>query len=464
VQSEKGLQGSQVTSIGLAFASVIAVAPTVAGATMVNLGITAIVDDWGVSQQSAQWVSSAYMAALAIGLPVSDWITKRFGLRRTVVTFLVLYFACSIWAAAASGLTSLVVARIFQGLFAGIIQPATLAALYLGFPIQRRGMAVGLFSFATAAAAGIAPWIGGMLVDISDWRSMFFALAIPAAVAIPLVIIYYPSPNSDEPKTSLDWLGLGLLAMSIGLVFIGLHRFAMGDGSIFSQLVLAIAVMAGLYLFWRREISVKDPLIDMRALAKTRMACTCSINFLLGTGLYGSSFVIPLYAQEILGMTANDAGLLLLPGAIFLSIGTLISGKLLNRVSLSVMMSIGIAVFAASNVMLAYVSPTSTFVAFAAIVVLGRLGLSAAHPAVHLAIMKVGSTSVGQSAGLTNLTRQLGGSFGIVALTLIAQWNDVSSNAPISEAGYHRAFIGSALLLGAAVVAVAVYSRAKDEA
>ena len=427
-------------------------------------GFGPIVSEWAVPPHSAQWISSAYIAALAMGLPVSDWLARRFGLRRTVLVFLALYFVSSIWAAAASSLTTLVVARIFQGLCAGIIQPATLAALYVAFPMERRGMAVGLFSFATAAAGGTAPWVGGMLVDWAGWRSMFLALAIPAAAAIPLVFKFYPEKTPDAAETPMDWAGLGLLILSIGLSIMGLHRLATRGGDLLELFVPVIGAVICFYLFWRREISVRNPLIDMRALAQPRMASSCSINFLLGTGLYGSTFLIPLYAQEVLAMSANDAGLVLLPGAVVLMIGTLIAGKLLDQISLSGMMSMGIGVFAVSNVMLAYASPANTFAAFALIVAFGRLGLSAAHPAVHLAIMKSGTSFVGQSAGLTNLTRQLGGSFGILTLTLVAHWGHAPATTLIGQAGYRRAFIASAILLVAAVAAAAIYSRTDDKA
>ena len=455
---------SQSAGIGLATASVIAVTPTVAGATMVNLAIWPIVNEWTVPPHSAQWVSSAYIAALAMGLPVSDWVARRFGLRLTVIVFLALYCVTSIWAAAASNLTALVIARIFQGLCAGIIQPATLAALYVAFPIERRGLAVGVFSFATAAAGGAAPWIGGMLADSAGWRSMFLVLAIPAAAAIPLTYRFYPATTSGTPATPMDWAGLGLLALSLGLTILGLQRVATWDGDMPGLLFPVLGAATGFYLFWRRETSVRDPLIDMRALAQPRMASSCFINFLLGTGLYGSTFLIPLYAQEILGMTANDAGSVLLPGACVLMAGTLISARILDRFSLTAMMSGGIAVFAASNILLAYASPTNTFAAFAAIVAFGRLGLGAAHPAVHLAIMKSGTASVGQSAGLTNLTRQLGGSFGILSLALVAHWGHAPDATMIGHLGYRRAFIASAILLFTAVAAVAIYYRSKGTA
>ena len=429
---------------------------------MVNLAIWPIVNEWAVPPHSAQWVSSAYIAALAMGLPVSDWVARRFGLRRTVIVFLALYCLASIWAAAASNLSALVVARIFQGMCAGIIQPATLAALYVAFPVERRGLAVGLFSFATAAAAGTAPWIGGMLADSAGWRSMFLVLAIPAAAAVPLTYRFYPATTSEVFKMPMDWLGLGLLAMSLGLTILGLHRVATWGGNMAGLLFPLIGAATGFYLFWRREISVSDPLIDMRALAQPRMASSCLINFLLGTGLYGSTFLIPLYAQEILGMTANDAGLILLPAACVLMAGTLLSAKLLDQISLTAMMASGIAVFAVSNILLAYASPANSFATFAAIVAFGRLGLSAAHPAVHLAIMKSGTASVGQSAGLTNLTRQLGGSFGILSLTLVAHWEHAPDVTIIGQAGYRRAFIASAILLFTAVAAAAIYSHAQD--
>lgn len=430
---------------------------------MVNLAIWPIVNEWAVPPHSAQWVSSAYIAALAMGLPVSDWVARRFGLKQTVVVFLALYCLASIWAAGASNLSALVVARILQGFCAGIVQPATLAALYVAFPAERRGVAVGLFSFATAAAAGTAPWIGGMLADGAGWRSMFVVLAIPAAVAVPLAYNFYPATTSGVLKMPMDWAGLGLLAMSLGLTVLGLHRVATWGEDMAGLLFPVIGAATGFYLFWRRELSVRDPLIDMGSLAEPRMASSCLINFLLGTGLYGSTFLIPLYAQEVLRMTANDAGLVLLPGACVLMAGTLISAKLLDQMSLTVMMSVGIAVFAASNILLAYASPANTFAAFAAIVAFGRLGLSAAHPAVHLAIMKSGTASIGQSAGLTNLTRQLGGSFGILSLTLVAHWGHAPDITMIGQAGYRRAFIASAMLLFAAVAAAAIYSSAQSD-
>lgn len=449
--------------IGLAAVSIIGVTPTVAGATMVNLAIWPIVNEWAVPPHSAQWVSSAYIAAMAMGLPVSDWVARRFGLRQTAIVFLALYYLASIWAASASNLSALVVARIFQGFCAGIIQPATLAALYVAFPAERRGVAVGLFSFATAAAAGTAPWIGGMLADGAGWRSMFMVLAIPAAVAVPLAYSFYPATTTGGLKMPMDWAGLGLLAVSLGLTIAGLHRVATWGGDMTGLLFPMIGAATGFYLFWRRELSVRDPLIDMASLAEPRMASSCLINFLLGTGLYGSTFLIPLYAQEVLRMTAKDAGLVLLPGACVLMAGTLISAKLLDQMSLTAMMSVGIAVFAASNILLACVSPANTFAAFAAIVAFGRLGLSAAHPAVHLAIMKSGTASVGQSAGLTNLTRHLGGSFGILSLTLVAHWGHAPDITMIGQTGYRRAFIASAMLLFAAVAAAAIYSSAHND-
>jgi len=341
-----------------------------------------------------------------------------------------------------------------QGICAGIIQPAALAAIYGGFPASARGTAVGLFSLATAVAAGIGPWFGGMLVDGFGWRWMFVALAVPSFLAVPLIVIFFPFSRERRTKAPFDWRALFLLAASLAMIFAALDIIADQAGRWVEIVALLAGAVLCLHRFWRNAMQAAEPLIDVRALAHPRILYASVISFLFGASLYGPTFLIPLFVNDVMGMSATDAGLLLLPAGLLLTVGTLVAGYALNTVSLVQMIAFGLIVMAGANLWLSQVGAGYTFVAVAAIVALGRVGLAAAHPAVHLAIIDSGELDLGLTAALTNFTRQLGGAFGVLTLTLVAEWN-----APFNPDGFRNAFIASAVMLSLGLVAVAMFAR-----
>lgn len=402
--------------------AMISAVAVVLSTTIVNVAIPGVMGAFGISQVQAQWISTGFLAAMTATMLLADWADRAFGLRASMTVALAVFAVGSVVGALAPNEMVLTFARVVQGAATGVVQPLAMVQIFRVFPPERRGSAMGIFGVGVVLAPAIGPWIGGVLIDAFNWRYVFY-LGVPfAAIAIVLANLFMPGRMQEGPRPGFDWAGFLLLSAALGFVLNALtngQRQGWGTDPIVLQLVLA-ACAAVAFLWWQRRSA--KPILDLRLFSYMPFAAASVVSFIMGAGLFGSLYLLPLFVQTVQGLTPTQAGLLLMPAGFVLCFVFPIAGRLSDRVAPGVPIAIGLAIFAWSTWLSAELDIDTSFTALAWWTALSRIGLGFIFPSLTAGSLRVLPRElVGQGSGAINFVRQLGGAFGVNLLAVMLE-------------------------------------------
>jgi EmrB/QacA subfamily drug resistance transporter len=392
--------------------------------TIASVALHTLAGQFGVGVSSVQWVTTAYLLALAVVIPVSGWATDRFGDKPLWITSLVLFTVGSALSGLAWNFGSLIAFRALQGAAAGLIQPLMQTMLVRAAGREKLGRVITIVTIVSVFPPIAGPVVAGLILANASWRWIFY-VNVPiclAAIILALIIVPRPAgrPQGQAPRR-LDVTGFLLISPALVAILYGLSQAATGSGfasaSAFAPLAVGAALGAG-YLIH----SLRRPgrsVVDLRLFAIRSFAAPAGVLFFSGLSLYAAMFLLPLYYQTVRGQDALAAGLLLAPQGL----GALLSrpvGRVVDRMGARRIVLAGIAVCALGTV--PYVlagAHTSEALLGCALVVRG-FGLSAANIAVMTgAYRDVPSGSVPDASTITRVLLQIGGSFGTAVLAVV---------------------------------------------
>jgi DHA2 family multidrug resistance protein len=365
------------------------------------------------------WVLSSYLVANAVVLPLSAWLATRFGRKRFYMTCVIIFGISSLLCGLAPSLAVLVFFRVIQGLGGGGLAPSEQAILADTFPPQKRGMAFAIYGMAVVLAPAIGPTLGGYITDNFDWRWIFF-INVPVAI-ISLVLtsrLVEDPPHARAGKRagiSVDYIGLGLIAIGVGALQVVLDKGEREDwfssGFILSFGIISVVCIVTA-IFW--EYHHPNPVIDIRLFKNRNFSVSCIMMFTLGAGLFGATVLLPQLVQSLMGYTAQDAGMVLSPGAIIIILMLPFVGRLVSRVDARYLIAFG---FAAAGIALFHMTELSLDVDFKTLVVLRVYQMAGVAflfvPIQTMCYSGVPPEKNNNVSGMTNLARNLGGSIGI---------------------------------------------------
>ena len=287
----------------LLFSMLIGSMSTLLAATTINVALPAIIGAFGLGQDQAQWMATAFFAAMTAGMLLSDWLTRTFGSRHVFVAMMLMFFAASVAGGTAQTYLVVVLGRAAQGLAAGAILPLTMMAMFAVFPPNRRAMVAGLFGISFVLGPGLGPWFGGVAIDQFDWRFTFYVALPVAFCSMMLASVVFSTRDRDAPRTHLDWFGFLLVATFLTATLTGLSNGQLkGWNSNFVMLALGMGLgSAILFIAW--ELFVDDPIFDVRLLARPRFAIANMVSFLFGATLFGSFYLQPVFVQLVQNYT-----------------------------------------------------------------------------------------------------------------------------------------------------------------
>jgi len=302
--------------------------------TIVNVGLPKIMASFGVGLDKIEWVATAYMLAMAVTLPTSAWLADRFGYKRIYFMGLFFFTLGSLLCGMSGNEDTLILSRIIQGFGAGTIQPLGMAIITREFPLKQRGIALGFWSVAAAASVSFGPLIGGYLVDNFSWQLIFF-VNIPIGIGAMLFTILIQREYINKMVRTFDFVGFASIVTFVPLL---LYALSQGNAATNSEgwhapyvlLCFAVAAIA-LTVFITQELTTKHPLIDLRLLKNFNFGMSNLIMIIFSMGMFGSTFLLPLYLQNSLGYSALQAGAVFLPVGIIQGIMSPISGSLANK-------------------------------------------------------------------------------------------------------------------------------------
>jgi DHA2 family multidrug resistance protein len=407
----------------IALAVTLATFMEVLDTSIANVALPHIAGSLSAGQDESTWVLTSYLVSNAIVLPLSGWLSSIIGRKNFYMGCVALFTVSSFLCGLAPNLATLIVCRILQGAGGGGLQPSEQAILADTFPPAKRGMAFAVYGMAVVTAPAIGPTLGGWITDNFSWRWIFF-INIPVGI---LSILLTSRLIQDPPyfkrrklsETHIDYVGLGFVALGLGALQIVLDKGQRDDWfeSNFILTLSVIAVSALIFVIvW--EWKHKDPIIDLHLFRDRTFGISNMLMFMLGFALLGSTLLLPLFSQTLLGYTAQQAGLALMPGGFAIIILLPLVGFLLSRYSPRWLLLFGLVVLSFSLFHMTNFDLDIDFATVAKARVIQAVGMAFLFVPINTAAYAFLPRDKNNAAsGLMNLARNIGGSVGISVVT-----------------------------------------------
>jgi DHA2 family multidrug resistance protein len=414
-------------------------------ATIVNVGLPKIMASFGVGLDKIEWVITAYMLAMAVMLPTSGWLADKFGYKRMYFFGLLLFTFGSMLCGMSSNEDMLIISRVIQGLGAGTIQPLGMAIITREFPPSQRGLALGFWAIAAAASISFGPLIGGFLIDSFNWQ-LIFDVNIPIGIVAMLFTIIIQSEYKNRKTRKFDIVGF----ISVTL-FLPLTLYALSEGNSATNsagwhapYILAFAAIAliAFTVFITTELTVKEPLIDLRLLTNRNFGISNIILIIFSIGMFGSTFLLPVYLQNSMGYTALQAGSVFLPVGIIQGIIAPVSGRISDKLSPKIPIVVGVLLLSFSFYLNSQLSWMTELKFIMLSLYLRGLGMGLLFTALStVSLLEIPREKMAQASAITNSIRQLGGSLGVALLATLLT----------TRVGYHSQIFGGSVRQGSEV-------------
>jgi MFS transporter, DHA2 family, multidrug resistance protein len=385
--------------------------------SIASVSLPYIAGNLGATHTEATWVLTSCLVSNAIVLPASAWLSRLFGRKRFLSVCIILFTLASAMCGLATSLPMLVVARVLQGIGGGAMQPLAQSILLESFPPNKRGTAMAVYGFGVILAPIMGPALGGWLTDTYSWRWIFLINLPVGVLAVMMVSKWIEDPpyaRASRPER-IDGIGLGLMVVGLGALQITLDKGQEVDwlASVWLRWGAAIAVLA-LAGFVVRELTTEHPIVNLRILKNRNFAVGCLLYTMFGAALYALVALQPLFLQTLMGYTALDSGLTVSPRGLGTLIALVVIGPLMGRVSQRLLVAVG---FAALGLSALWFSQMTLQVSMASIVpanILNGFGSGFVFvPLTTLALGMLPNEQMADASGLQNLTRNIGGSFGL---------------------------------------------------
>jgi DHA2 family multidrug resistance protein len=314
-------------------------------ASIVNVALPHMSGTLGATVEEITWVATGYLLANVLIMPIVALLSARFGRKRFYMVSVTAFTVASMLCGAARGLPELVAFRAIQGLGGGALITVAQAVLRETFPVEEQGLAMGIYGMGVVVAPAVGPTLGGWLTDQYSWPWIFY-VNVPIGIVNLLLVqrFIHDPPYFVRHKGRIDWPGLGLMAVGLGSLQLMLEKGQSKDWFGSSLIVwLAALAGAGLALFVWRELVAERPAVDLRILKNVPFASGTALGGVLGMGMFGTLFLLPLFLQNLLGFPALKSGVAMLPRTIASAVVGPIGGRLYNRLGPRVLVAIGLA-------------------------------------------------------------------------------------------------------------------------
>ncbi|WP_329128618.1 multidrug efflux MFS transporter [Streptomyces sp. NBC_01476] len=394
--------------------------------TMVTLAIHTLAVKLHSTTGTIQWVTTGFLLAMAVAIPVTGWAERRWGGKRVWMAALVVFVLASVLCAVSWNDISLIGFRVLQGFGAGLIFPLmqTLAVRAAGGHVSSRLMAA--VSLPIALGPILGPVIGGVVLNWLSWRWLFLINVPVIAVGLLLARRFLPADRPESPagRVRLDWIGLVLLAPGLAGILLGLSQLSedggIGHAGVLAPLLAGVALLAA-FVVWALGPAERRPVVDIRLLRLRSLGSASAVLFTAGAAMYAGMFLLPLYYQQLRGESVLDAGLLLIPQGVGALASRFVVGKLVDGFGARAVTIAGFLLAALATVPFALAGAGTSLWWLGAVLLVRGLGIGAVLiPPMSVAYQDIRPAGIPHATMNTRIAQQVGASFGtaIVAVAL----------------------------------------------
>ncbi len=401
------------SKLGITIAVMCAALMAMLDISIVNVALTDIRASFGTPLDQIGWVSTGYMMANVVVIPMTGWLQRRFGYRRYFAGSILLFTAASALCGTAWSLPSLVGFRVLQGVGGGAIIPTAQSILFARYPREEHSMAGGIFGLGAVTGPLLGPTVGGWLIDVSSWHWIFLVNLPVGIVAAGLAYRFIEEPGYARPDEPIDAFGIGLLAVGMATLQYVLEE-GNRDGWDSNEIrVIATVAVIALVTFVVHELETPHPVVDLRVFANRSYSAGTGINFLLGVALFSGSYLFSLYCGVVMRYSALDTGKIFLVAGLVQIVLMPLIGKFSGRADGRALVAFGVLAACLSLWMNGHLTSQAGFWDLAKPQMVRAFALGFVFIPLSVITLSDLSPSVrGNATGLFNLTRELGGSIG----------------------------------------------------
>jgi DHA2 family multidrug resistance protein len=403
--------------------------------TVVNVALPKIMAGFGVNLDKIQWVVTAYMLAMAIMMPSVGWLSARIGNKALFICSLALFALASAFCGTAWNEDALIFFRTLQGLGAGALMPIAMVIIFEAFPPEQRGLAMGVYGIGATLGPAIGPTLGGYLTEHFSWHLIFYINVPVGLTGVFLAAAILPRGKTRAGMT-FDLWGFATMAASLACLLIA---FSQGQREGWtSGYILTLFSLAGVGLLtflWVEARVVSRPFIDLSVYGSFTYGMATLVFVIQGIGLFGSTFLIPMFFERLLDYTALQTGILLLPMALMVSLVLPTAGRLADRIDGRILIAVGVLFSTLSLYWLSFLDLRTSASTAMFMLILRGFGIGFIFPPLmNIALNSLPPEKVATGSGLMNVSRQVGGAFGVAALEALLDRREIFHNSLFAQA------------------------------
>jgi DHA2 family multidrug resistance protein len=403
-------------------------------ANTVPVAVPWMMASFGVDVDKIQWVVNAYMIAVAVAMPTLGWLGGRFGYKAVLISALLFYIGGGLLCAFSTDVDFLIGFRILQGFGAAALTTVPLAFIFELFSPRERGLAIGFYSLGSCLPATLTPALTGYVTEHLGWPWVFYTVTPIGLLCLVLSILLLKEikPAKEE---AFDFKGFIAMSGFLVCLLIALSRGQRWGWRSDNILILFVvsAIFLILFLWW--EWKSENPLVQLSLYKNPTFLISSLIGLAFGVGFFGTNFLLPLFIEDLAGYSPVQYGWMIAPGIVVLGTVSYLAGRMSDHMDSRIPLMLGLLSFIGAFYWLAHLDIYSTALTIIGMVVLRSLGMSFIYPPLmYVSLNSVPPASVGLAAGLINVIRQLGGSFGIAALSTLLERREILHRGVYSEA------------------------------
>jgi EmrB/QacA subfamily drug resistance transporter len=404
------------------FAAITGAVAMVLSATIVNVAIPSVMGAYGIGQDRAQWMATAFIATMVASQLLSAWLVRALGEKLAFMVINGVFLIGTAITVTSHAFEFVIFGRVLQGFSAGTVQPMVMALIFRIFPPQRRGLAMGVYGTGIQLAPMMGPMMGGLVIDALSWREIFLVPVPFCLISVVLGLMFLPGGLTARDLPKFDWTSFILLVASIVLLLTaGANGQRFGWTSNTLIMLTLMGLCTGAMFVWL-QLKSASPLLDFSLFRNAQFASAVTVGFVFGIGNFASNYIVPVFVQQVQGFTPGLSGMLLVPAGILVISTTPLFGRLTDRFPAHILVMIGISLFACGNFLMSRADVNTTFWTFAAYIIVARFGMAMIMPSLSASALRaLTPEQLNKGSGTVNFCRQFGGAVGITSLVVFAE-------------------------------------------